>query len=159
MRGLSLVLNPSRDLFDWSRDLAGDWERLFNNSPVAGAKPMDFAPSVDVEETETHYLVSVDVPGVKKDEIKVEVKENVLSISGERKSDWESDRDEKKRNFHLTERFYGRFERRFTLPKNADTSKVEAVHAEGVLRVSIPKSEEAKPKVISIQVRDEKALN
>ena len=141
MRGFNLMVNPARELFDWSRD----WERYFDNDTSVTTR--QFVPAVDVEENETHYLVSFDVPGVSKNDIKIEIKEKMLTISGEKKSE----RTEKNKNYYLTERSSGRFERRFTLPENVDAEKVEAVHADGVLKVSIPKAEEAKPKVISIK--------
>ena len=141
MRGFNLMVNPTRDLFDWSRE----WENFFDGGKAAPVR--QFVPAVDVEEDETHYLVNVEIPGVAKDNIKIEIKDSVLSISGEKKFE----RTEKNKNYYLSERSSGRFERRFTLPENVDADRVEAIHADGVLKVSIPKAEAAKPKVISIK--------
>lgn len=138
MRHLDLVFSPANDLFGWSKDM----ERFFDNKTTRAA----FAPAVDVEENETHYIVSLDVPGVNKEDIKIELNDRLLTISGEKKNY----RQEKNKTFHLTERSTGRFERRFTLPENVDSEKVEAMHADGVLKVSIAKSETAKPKLIQI---------
>ena len=141
MRGFNLMVNPTRDLFDWSRE----WENFFDGGKAGSVR--QFVPAVDVEEDETHYLVNVEIPGVAKDNIKIEIKDSVLSISGEKKFE----RTEKNKNYYLSERSSGRFERRFTLPENVDADRVEAIHADGVLKVSIPKAEAAKPKVISIK--------
>lgn len=138
MRGLNLMLSPARDIFDWSRELDNIFENRF---AVRG-----FVPHVDIEENDTHYLLQLDVPGVSKDAIKLEVHDGELIVTGERKFA----REEKEKTFHLTERSSGKFERRFSLPENVSTDKVEAVHADGVLTISIPKVEAPKPKQIQI---------
>lgn len=139
MRNLNLLFHPNHDVFNWSRDL----DRFFGNTED---KVVTFTPPVDIEESENQYVVTLDVPGVAKENIKIEVHNRVLTVSGEKKSE----RTEKSADFHLTERVSGKFERRFTLPENVNADKVEAKHEHGVLSLTIPKSEAAKPKLVQI---------
>lgn len=123
-------------------------DRLFYDlmsNEMGSAQQWSFSPACDVEETDSHYLVSFDLPGVRKEDVKIELKENQLMVSGERKSD---KRDNAGR--HIVERFHGSFQRLFTLPSTVDTDKVEAGYQDGVLRIAIPKAEAAKPRQIKI---------
>jgi HSP20 family protein len=104
---------------------------------------MGFNPPCEVDEQDDHFFISVDLPGISKDEVKVEVVDDRLVISGERKSD--------KKNARATERYYGRFERAFTLPTNVESEKIEARFENGVLELAIPKAERAKPRTVQIQ--------
>ncbi len=110
-----------------------------------------FTPLVDVHETEDEYLVKVDLPGVKADDVNVEVNENVLSISGSRVADerWQA---------QLTERPYGSFVRTLTLPQGVDSDSIEAGYQDGVLELRIPKPAEQKPKKITIGGAGKKAI-
>jgi len=101
-----------------------------------------FHPASDVEETNTHYVMSVDLPGVAKKDINIEVKDNQLYISGERKSE--------KRERGFSERYYGKFHRTFTLPTEVEVDKIEAHYQDGVLTVALPKAESVKPRQIKI---------
>ena len=106
-----------------------------------------FKPSTDIKETETSFDVDIALAGIKKDDIKIEVNEGVLTVSGERKDKKEKS-DEK---FHLSEISYGKFTRRFSLPDQVDTDKIEATVEDGILHLSIPKSEKVQPKLISVK--------
>lgn len=97
--------------------------------------PPAFTPSCNVEETDTHFLMSFDLPGVRKENIKVAIQDNVLNVSGERKEE----RQEKRRNRTRSESFFGSFERSFTLPAAVDAAKVEATYSDGVLKLAVPK--------------------
>jgi HSP20 family protein len=108
---------------------------------------LEFSPACDVTETDNSFEINFDIPGVNKDDVKVELKDNVLSISGERKS--ESEKNTKNR--HLKERSYGAFQRSFALPSGIDASQVRAEYNNGVLQVSIPKAEESQAKRIDIR--------
>jgi HSP20 family protein len=108
----------------------------------------EWSPLVDISEDEKEYLIKAEIPEMKKDDIKISVQDNVLSISGERK--YEIDENGKK--YHRVERAYGSFVRSFTLPEDADGSKVGAEYKDGVLKVHLPKSEKAKPKAIEVKV-------
>ncbi|MGE0526514.1 MAG: Hsp20/alpha crystallin family protein [Bdellovibrionales bacterium] len=106
-----------------------------------------FQPNFGVDETESAYLLSIDLPGVRKEDIKVDLTENVLTISGERKQEREA-KDRAGRRF---ERSYGRFQRSFALPNSVEVEKVEANLEDGVLHIALPKVERAKPRSIQVQ--------
>jgi HSP20 family protein len=108
----------------------------------------DWAPSVDISETDSEYRIQVELPGVDKKGVKVSVHEGVLEISGERKTE----REEKTEKLHRVERAYGRFARSFVLPENVDENGVSAKYKDGVLDVRVQKAEEAKPRSIEVKV-------
>ena len=108
----------------------------------------EWAPAVDILENDKEYLIKVELPEVNKDDVKVTVEGGTLSISGERKAE----KEEKNRKFHRLERFYGRFERSFSVPDDAEEGNVNAEFKDGVLRVHLAKSEKARPKQIEVKV-------
>ncbi len=108
-----------------------------------------WAPSCDIYETDNEIVVKVELPEVKKENIKVSLENNVLMIRGERKFEEET----KKENYHRIERSYGDFVRSFTLPSFADPNKINAEYKDGVLRVTIAKREESKPKQVEVKVK------
>lgn len=108
----------------------------------------EWAPLVDIVEDEKEYLIKAELPEVKKEEIKVSVQDDVLTITGERKYE----KEEKDKKYHRIERAYGSFARSFTIPQDADGPKVFAEFQDGVLKVHLPKSEQAKPKSIEVKV-------
>jgi HSP20 family protein len=105
-------------------------------------------PPVDISEEGDRLMVRAEVPGVKKDDIQIEFNEGVLTLRGERKFEKTSDEP----NFHRVERTYGTFTRSFSLPRTVDAEKIAARYEDGVLEISIPKREEAKPRQIRIDV-------
>jgi HSP20 family protein len=105
-------------------------------------------PVTDIYETKDDYVFKVELPGISKEDIKVELTGDNLTIKGDRKEEKEIKKDD----YHRTERFYGSFVRSFRLPKNADTQNMKAAMKEGVLELKIPKSEESKSKAISINI-------
>ena len=109
----------------------------------------EWAPSVDIEEEDDKYLIKADVPGVDKKDIEVNLDNGVLSIRGEKHVEKETGKGSKR---HRTERFHGTFARSFTLPTAVKAEKVDATYKDGVLKLIIPKAEEAKPKAIDIKV-------
>ncbi|SMD35071.1 HSP20 family protein [Reichenbachiella faecimaris] len=119
----------TNNLFD---DLFND--RFFNNDVTVGKS---FTPQVDISETDKAFELSFAVPGIKKDEIKIDLNEGQLIVSGERK--FEEKKEEK--NFHSVETRYGSFSRSFHLPDNIDADKVEAKYEDGLLNITIPKDE------------------
>ncbi|MEO5971016.1 MAG: Hsp20/alpha crystallin family protein [Bdellovibrionia bacterium] len=143
--------SPLREMSRMQRDI----DRMFDDFISPGAnltgdvlnRQMVFSPVCDVEETDSHFLVSFDLPGINKKDVNIELRDNQLIVSGERKEEHKVE----KRNRMSTERFYGTFQRAFTLPSTVDADKVEAQYEDGVLRVAIPKSEAAKPKQIEIK--------
>src|SRR5439155_15732045 len=103
---------------------------------------------VDISEDEKEYVITAELPQVKKEEVKVTVENGVLMITGDRKFE----KEEKGKRYHRIERAYGSFTRSFSVPDNADGTKVSAEFKDGVLRVRMPKTEKAKPKSIPINV-------
>lgn len=120
-------------------------------NPTGGEEYMttaEWAPAVDITEDEKEWQVKTDLPEVKKEDVKVTVENGVLTITGERKFE----KEEKTKKYHRVERSYGNFLRSFTLPDDADGSKVSAEFKDGVLKVCLPKNEKAKPKTIEVKV-------
>ncbi len=128
---------------------------LFGRAPVkkseGGQEAMrvaQWAPLVDISEDEKEYLIKAELPEVKKDEVKVSVQNDVLSITGERKYE----NEEQKKTIHRVERAYGSFARIFTVPEDADAEHVSAEFRDGILQVHLPKTEKAKPKSIDVKI-------
>jgi HSP20 family protein len=134
-------------------DLVGGWVpfrelglgRLFDRSAPAAVRR--WSPAVDVAEDDAAYVVTVELPGAKQEDIVVELHEGVLSIRGEKKSE----REEERESSHWTERSYGSFVRSLRLPSNVVDERVDASLKQGVLTVRVPKAEETKPRVINVR--------
>jgi len=129
----------------------GRWEQpsLFENFDRLFSDLWETAPTPsspwEVSESEDAYFLSVDAPGMKRDDIKIEVTGNLLSITGERKREYHEDRR------HMRSRSYGQFTRTFTLPEAVDSARIEANFEDGVLEIAVPKTEKAKPRKIEVQ--------
>jgi HSP20 family protein len=137
--------NPFQELFA----LQDEMNRLFEDTlrgPSRRPSPNAWLPPVDIFETADNFEIKVELPGVKKEEVTLEVRENTLTLRGERRQE----KDTKEQGVHRIERVYGPFLRSFTLPSNIDTNNVKAVFQDGVLTIVLPKAEEAKPKQIRI---------
>jgi len=143
--------DPFRELDELQSRLS----TLFGRAPIRknGAKDealavAEWAPLVDIVEDDSEYLIKAELPEVKKDEVKVTVQDDVLTITGER----QCEKEEKEKKYHRVERAYGSFARSFTLPEDADGEKVAAEFKDGVLKVHLPKSEKARPKSIEVKI-------
>jgi HSP20 family protein len=112
-------------------------------------KLADWSPLVDITEDDQEYLFKADLPEMKKGEVKVTIENGILYISGERRAE----KEEKKRKFHRLERFFGTFERTFTVPEDADPTKIVAEFRDGVLQVHLPKRPMPKQKPIEVKVQ------
>jgi HSP20 family protein len=130
-------------LFDWS-----PFRRSSLTTDEETISVPEWAPLVDIAEDDKEYLLKVELPEVQKDDVKVTVEGGTLTISGERKAE----KEEKGRKFHRVERYYGRFERSFSIPDDAEADNVKAEFKDGVLRVHLAKSEKARPKQIEVKV-------
>ena len=139
--GSDLVRDRFSRLFE---DAFNDMLRPFEAEDVSNRS---WAPAVDIRETDEEVTLFVDLPGMKKEDVNVTLENNVLTISGERKFEREDTND----NYHRIERSFGSFTRSFTLNQNVQTDRVEANFKDGVLLVSLPKQEQAKPRRISIK--------
>jgi HSP20 family protein len=120
--------------------------------PQAGSQEVmatgDWTPRVDIAETDQAFVIKAEIPEVNKEDVKVTVDNGVLTIRGERKQE----KEEEGQRFHRVERHYGSFTRSFTLPNNVEETKVTASFKDGMLKLQIPKAEEAKPEVIEVKV-------
>jgi len=140
---------PFREMDDFFSQFggpaAGRWPRFITAKPESMP---DWSPAADISETDKEYLVKAELPGVKREDVKVSLEDGVLCIEGERKYEKE-DKDEKT---HRVERFYGTFSRSFSLPENVDAKSIRAESKEGVLNVHVPKLKVEKPKPVQIKV-------
>jgi len=105
-----------------------------------------WVPAVDIYEKDNELILTVEVPGINEKDIEISIEDNTLSIRGERKFEKET----KEESFHRIERSYGSFFRSFSLPGNIDQEKIQAEHENGILRVTMPKKAELKPKIIKV---------
>ena len=141
--------NPFRELEDIQNRLSS----LFGRTPMGGLGEeamtvSEWTPLVDIVEDDKEYLIKAELPEVKKEDVKVTVDNGVLTITGERKFE----KEEKGKKYHRVERGYGSFMRSFALPEGAAGDKISAEFKEGVLKVHLAKSGEAKPKSIDVKV-------
>lgn len=109
---------------------------------------VEWAPAVDVSETNDEVIVKADIPGVNAEDIEINIVDNVLTIKGEKKRE----KEEKKENFYRVERYYGTFMRSIQLPSEIDIEKVKAQYKDGVLKIVLPKKPESKAKVIKVEI-------
>jgi HSP20 family protein len=120
--------------------------------PRAGGQEVvatgDWAPRVDIAETDKAFVIKAEIPEVNKEDVKVTVYNGVLTIRGERKQE----KEESGKKYHRVERHYGSFTRNFTLPDNVDETQIKALFKDGMLNLQIQKTEEAKPKAIEVKV-------
>jgi HSP20 family protein len=107
----------------------------------------EWSPLVDVAEDDKEYIITAELPEVKKEDVKVTLENGMLTITGDRKFE----KEEKTKKYHRIERSYGTFARSFTLPNDGDAAKVNAEFKEGMLRVRVAKSEAARPKLIEVK--------
>src|SRR5208337_277679 len=138
-----------RDLLTTQREL----DRLFREafSPVSGETEVStrsWAPPVDIYETEEAIVLKAELPGIDPKDVEVRVEDNTLYLKGERKYE----KEVKEQNYHRVERSYGSFARSFSLPNSIDAEKVKAEFKDGLLTLTMPKREEAKPKTIKTDV-------
>ncbi|HSB09585.1 MAG TPA: Hsp20/alpha crystallin family protein [Blastocatellia bacterium] len=143
----AMTTNPLRELFDLQRGINQLFDESFG-APREEVALKAWTPSVDVYEDEDSYLIKVELPEISREDVKVNLNENTLSISGERRVE----NEDKRENYHRVERSYGQFYRSFTLPPNVNAEAINAQFKDGVLRLRLPKKEEAKPRQIDVKV-------
>jgi HSP20 family protein len=141
---------PAREL----NTLQNEMNRLFNtfvDSPLPNGGAVGqrrWLPAMDLVETQDDFVLRADLPGLSEEDVNIELEDNVLTISGQRKSEHE----ENKEGFHRVERAYGSFARSLTLPEGVNAEAIKASFDRGVLEVRIPKPEERKPRKVAISV-------
>ncbi|MBU1206100.1 MAG: Hsp20/alpha crystallin family protein [Proteobacteria bacterium] len=128
--------------------------RLFSDvraqAPVRGEEIVQgtWVPAVDIFETNEAIVIKAELPGITSQDISVEVKDNTLTLKGEKKFE----KEVKEENYHRVERSYGSFQRAFTLPGTIHQEKVKAKFKDGILEITLPKVEEAKPKQVKVEI-------
>jgi HSP20 family protein len=135
------------DFEDELNQLRQDMNSLLE-TPFGNQLFNEWAPTVDLHENRDAFVVRAEIPGMKKEDIDVSLHNGALTISGERKLE-----EKHEGANYRTERFFGRFQRTVTLPKAVDGGKVKANYTDGILTITLPKSEEAKPKQIEVQIK------
>ncbi len=144
-----LIFDPFRNFEERMRRFFGEGFDPFGRFGEENWSLAAWAPACDIYETDNEIVVKAELPEVKKEDVKVSVENNILTIHGERKFSEETKRE----NYHRLERSYGEFTRSFTLPSFVETSKINAEFKDGMLRVTMPKREEAKPKQVEVKVK------
>ena len=134
------------DAFARMPALFGRWPRVFD---AESQRALDWAPSVDISETEAEYLIRAELPAVKKDDVHVTFEDGMITIKGERKQQ----KEDKNEKYHRVESFYGTFERTFSLPDNVDSDAIRCESKDGILTVHIPKTQNVKQKAKQISVQ------
>ncbi|MEO0184923.1 MAG: Hsp20/alpha crystallin family protein [candidate division WOR-3 bacterium] len=140
--------DPFRELIS----LREDMDRLVNTffgKHMAEEPEGIWLPVIDIEEDNENFIVKAELPGLKKEDVKIAVRGNLLTISGERKQEEET----KNKTYHRIERSYGKFSRTISLPSEVDVNKIKAVYKDGVLHITLPKPETLKPKEIEVEVK------
>jgi HSP20 family protein len=138
--------SPLGDLWDLQDEINRAFKGMRNHKERGELAA--WAPAVDIYEDKEGVKLSAELPGMKKEDVKINVEDNVLTIKGDRKFSEET----KKENYYRVERSYGAFQRSFTLPPTVEADKIRAAMKDGVLEVLIPKKEEAKPKEVKIDI-------
>ena len=145
--------NPLREMDDAQNRLhrffSGGFPTRIGSGEIHSLAVADWSPEVDITEDDHGYQLKADLPEVKKDDVRVTVEDGILSVSGERKSQ----KEDQKKKFHRIERCYGTFRRSFTLPEDADSTKVTAEFRDGVLKLHLPTTPTARSKATQVKVQ------
>jgi HSP20 family protein len=144
-------ITPFRDFERMRRDMDRMWDSFFERGTLRGEEGREWLPSLDVAETKNEIVVKAEVPGLEPKDIDISLSDGLLTIKGEKKQE----REEKEENYHLVERSYGSFARSIRLPNEVRSDKINASYKNGVLKVVLPKSEEAKKKEVKIKVQQQ----
>ncbi len=139
---------PFRELEKMRREMDHLWDYFFEERPGRREEVGQWLPSLDLSETKDEFVVKAEVPGIDPKNIDISLSEGMLTIKGEKKQE----KEEKDENYHFVERSYGSFIRSVRLPGQVQEDKVKASYKDGVLKVALPKSEEARKKEIKIKV-------
>ena len=145
---MAITLWRRRRPFEGLTGWFNDFDTWFDRDFLEDITERNWLPAVDVEEKDGKYLIKADLPGMKKEDIHIELKNGYLKLKGERRSEHE----DKKENYHRIERTYGSFERNFRVPEGLTEKDVKARYHDGVLELSIPTPKTVTPKAIDIKV-------
>lgn len=140
--------SPLRDLVGIQSEMNRLFDDFFVRSSENADQPTVWSPMVDISENDNEIVVVAELPGLQKDDVKIALQDNVLSLEGEKKHEAEV----KNKCYHRLERGYGKFQRSFVLPASVKGDQVKASYKDGVLSIRLPKAEEAKPRQIDVTV-------
>jgi len=137
--------HPFTDLMD----IRNEMDRLLSDTFRAfdGGEKYGWRPAIDIEEGENEFIVTAELPGINKEDVNISITDNQLTVSGE----IGETRDVQEKNYHVKERVRGKFSRSVALPTTIDSNNTEASYEDGILKIRLPKAEEAKPKQIEIK--------
>lgn len=149
--------NPTRDLTSFPTDVLSmqrEINRMFDDffrsdRDESSLFAQTWKPAVDIVEEDDAYIAKVELPGINREDVKITMQDNILTIRGEKKSE----RKGKEENMHRVERYYGSFQRSFSLPSSVKGDGIAAEYKDGVLTIHMPKAEEARPKQIEVKVK------
>jgi len=140
---------PFRELERMRREMDRLWDSFFEGKPAKRVEEVgEWLPTLDISETKNDLVVRAEIPGIDPKDIDISLVNEVLTIKGDKKQE----KEEKEENYHLIERSYGSFTRTIRLPKEVQSDKINASYKNGILKITLPKSEEAKKKEIKIKV-------
>ena len=142
---------PMRDFMTVQDEMNRMFDQFFAREPWGGDESMskaEWSPTVDISENKDEYLVSAELPGMKKEDVQITYANNILKIEGER----QKEEEKQDTNYHRVERLYGKFCRTFQVPTQIQADKIAADFKNGILTVHLPKAEEAKPKEVQIKI-------
>lgn len=141
---------PTRDVFRFRNEMDSLFDDFMEQFPARrDLGDRMWSPEVDVHETDNEVVIKAEIPGMDQKDVNITVKDNVLTLKGEKKKEEEV----KEANYHRLERSYGTFARTFTLPSMVLADKASAKYKNGVLSITLPKTEEVKPKEIAVEVK------
>ncbi len=140
---------PFTELSTFRREMDRLWDSFFGERPLARIWEREWAPSLDLSETKDNFVVKAEVSGMDAKDINISLTGDLLTIKGEKKQE----REEKEENYHLVERSYGAFSRSVRLPAEVESDKIEASYKNGILRITLSKSEKVKAKEVKIKVQ------
>jgi HSP20 family protein len=148
-----MTWNPLREMEEaqnrFNPFFLGGFSNRMGSGEIHSLAVADWSPEVDISEDDHGYVLKADLPEMKKDDVRVTVEDGILSVSGERKSE----KEDQKKKFHRIERSFGSFRRSFTLPEDADSTKVTAEFRDGVLKVHLPTTPISRSKAIEVKVK------
>lgn len=140
---------PFQELERMRRDMDRLWDSFFDDRPmVRRGDWSEWLPSLDLSETKNEFVVKAEVPGMTPKDIDISLAQGVLTIRGEKKQE----KEEKEENYHFVERSYGSFSRSIRVPGEVQSDKIKAAYKDGILRVTLPKTEDTKKKEVKIKV-------
>ena len=146
---MALVRWQPTALFDLRNDMNRVFDTFRSNGPTSEAPSLaKWRPAVDIAENDNEYIINADLPGINREDLGVTVDDGRLTLRGERRQVSEENNE----SVHRVERVYGTFTRTFDLPGAVNADRIEATYRDGVLKVTVPKAEEAKPKQIEVKI-------